>query len=208
MQEVLASLPPHVTLVAVTKSASLEAMHQAYAAGIRHFGENRLQAAAEKYPHFQGYPDLTWHLIGHLQRNKVKKALQLFDWIHSLDRLELAEEIDRLVPIVGKSPQLLLQVKLAPDPTKFGWEPDQLLAAAPQLRQFLHLRLVGLMTILPQGVVGEAAYEIFQRIHPLRAQLEAQGLKLPHLSMGMSADYQEAIKAGATIVRLGSKLFS
>ncbi|MFN3362161.1 MAG: YggS family pyridoxal phosphate-dependent enzyme, partial [Pseudanabaenaceae cyanobacterium] len=144
----------------------------------------------------------------HLQRNKVKKALQLFDWIHSLDRLELAVEIDRLIPVVGKSPQLLLQVKLAPDPAKFGWEPDQLLATVPQLLQLPHLQIVGLMTILPQGVVGEAAYEIFQRIHPLKAQLEAQGLHLPHLSMGMSADYQEAIRAGATIVRIGSKLFN
>lgn len=201
-------LPDSITLVAVTKYAPIEAMVRAYGQGIRHFGESKVQTAQSKQPHFEEFPDLTWHLIGHLQRNKTKQALELFDWIHSLDRLSLAAEIDRLIPLVGKSPQLLLQVKLAPDPDKYGWEPDQLLAELPELLKLTHLNLVGLMTILPQGRTGEEALAIFNRIHPLKDALEKQGLNLPHLSMGMSGDYQEAIKAGATIVRIGNKIFN
>ncbi len=203
-----AELPTHVTLVGVTKSASLADMIRAYECGVTHFGESKVQVAQEKQPLLADLKNLTWHLIGHLQRNKVKQALNLFDWIHSVDRLSLAEEIDRLIPVVGKSPQLLLQVKLAPDPDKFGWEPEQLLAELGELQKLTNLNIVGLMTILPQGTIGEVAYQIFQRIHPLRETLEQKGLHLPHLSMGMSGDYREAIKAGATIVRIGSKIFS
>ncbi len=208
IQALRAELPTHVTLVAVTKYAPIDSMVRAYQAGIRHFGESKVQTAQEKQPPLAELKNLTWHLIGHLQRNKVKQALNLFDWIHSLDRLSLAEEIDRLIPVVGKSPQLLLQVKLAPDPDKFGWEPEQLLAELGELQKLTHLNIVGLMTILPQGTIGDEAYQIFQRIHPLRETLEQKGMHLPHLSMGMSGDYREAIKAGATIVRIGSKIFS
>ncbi|MCA1904270.1 MAG: YggS family pyridoxal phosphate-dependent enzyme [Cyanobacteria bacterium KgW148] len=201
-------LPPSVTLVAVTKYAPIAAMSTAYRCGIRHFGESKVQATQEKRPQLQELPDVTWHLIGHLQRNKTRQALQLFDWIHSIDRLSLAQELNRLIPLVGKSPKLCLQVKLAPDPDKFGWEPQQLQQELPELLKLNHLQIVGLMTILPQGTKGEDALAIFKRMLPLKADLEQKGLHLPHLSMGMSGDYREAIAAGATIVRIGSKIFT
>ncbi len=199
-------IPPSVTLVAVTKYAPIESMVRAYNQGVRHFGESKVQETKVKQPHFKEFGGLSWHLIGHLQRNKTRQALELFDWIHSIDRLSIAQEIHRLIPIVGKSPKLLLQVKLAPDPNKFGWEPEQLMEELPELLKLDRLQIVGLMTILPQGIPDPLP--VFNRIHPLKAKLEERGLSLPHLSMGMSGDYQEAIKAGATIVRIGNKIFA
>lgn len=195
-------LPDAVRMIAVTKTVSIDLMRQAYAAGIRDFGESRVQEAISKQYQLQDLPDITWHLIGHLQRNKVKPALASFDWIHSVDSLPLALRLDQLASQINKSPNICLQVKLANDPSKYGWTVDLLKADLKVLRNCDHLQLRGLMTILPLGLDAQQALMIFQQLQQL-----AQELQLPELSMGMSGDYQLAISAGATMVRLGRILF-
>lgn len=204
------TLPPAVRLIAVSKQVSVDAMRQAYAAGIRDFGESRVQEAEWKQAEFADLPDITWHLIGHLQGNKAAKAVQIFDWIHSVDSLELAQRLDRLAAQAPRSPQVCLQVKLRPDPTKFGWEAAQLLADLPQLDQCRHLPIRGLMTIAPLGLTEADLQSLFHDTRALAAQIEAQGyphLSIQELSMGMSGDYAIAVSAGATMIRLGRILF-
>lgn len=202
-------LPPTVTLVAVSKYASAAAIRAAYAAGIRNFAESRVQAAQNKQQELQDLSDITWHMIGSLQSNKAKLAVQSFDWIHSLDRLSLARQLERLVPEVGKSPQLCLQVKLADDPHKSGWTESQLMLDLPALGECQHLNIVGLMTILPLGLSDDQAYETFLKTAALAEKLRSQGWEnIQQLSMGMSNDYHLAIKAGATLIRVGSKIFN
>ncbi|MEE3719110.1 YggS family pyridoxal phosphate-dependent enzyme [Tumidithrix elongata RA019] len=203
------TLPPSVKLVAVSKYTSVAAMRAAYAAGIRDFGESRIQEISQKQQELQDLPDITWHMIGHLQSNKVKQALSICDWIHSIDRLSLAQQCDRFIPELKRSPKLCLQVKLAHDPDKFGWEVEQLLADLPTLLQCQNLNLVGLMTILPLGLDETQAYQVFQDTAKLAEKLRSLGwTNITELSMGMSGDYAIAVKAGATLVRVGSRIFS
>ncbi|MFN3927793.1 MAG: YggS family pyridoxal phosphate-dependent enzyme [Pseudanabaenaceae cyanobacterium] len=203
----LGTLPPHVTLIAVTKYATPEMMRAAYAGGVRHFGENRVQSAKEKRPALADLTDVTWHMIGHLQTNKTRLALELFDWIHSVDRLALAQQLNQLLPESPHQPHLCLQVKLAPDPQKSGWTVEQLHQDLPQLTQLEHLDIRGLMTILPLGTTGTPALELFKATASLAQHLRATFPQLQELSMGMSQDYKEAIAAGATMIRIGSNLF-
>ena len=195
-------IPDAVRLMAVTKSVSVDVMRQAYIAGIRDFGESRVQEAVSKQEQLQDLEDVTWHLIGHLQKNKAKSALSAFDWIHSVDSLALAQRLDHLAPPLNKPVNICLQVKLAADPNKYGWTIEALKTDWGALQNCAHLQLRGLMTILPLGLTPQQALAIFQQ-----AQQLAQDLQLPELSMGMSGDYQLAITAGATIVRLGRILF-
>jgi PLP dependent protein len=159
----------------------------------------------------QDLPNITWHFIGHLQRNKAKLALTHFDWIHSVDSLRLAEHLETLIASGAPSPQLCLQVKLREDPSKYGWTPAELLAALPNLASYSHLHLEGLMTILPLSIPAAKTGSIFAELKTLAQTLQQHPhhpLVLPELSMGMSDDYQAAIQAGATMVRLGRILFS
>lgn len=203
------TLPPTVKLVAVSKYTSVAAIRVAYAAGVRDFGESRIQEMAQKQQELRDLPDLTWHEIGHLQSNKVKQAISICNWIHSIDRLSLAQQCDRQIHALGKSPKLCIQVKLANDPNKFGWEPEQLMADLSALKQCQNLNLVGLMTILPLGLDEARAYQIFEETARLAEKLRSLGFpSIKELSMGMSGDYAIAVKAGATIVRIGSRIFS
>jgi PLP dependent protein len=222
------TLPASVRLIAVTKYVTPAAMRQAYAAGIRDFGENRVQDAMVKQAQLSDLPDLTWHLIGHLQTNKAKLALKHFAWIHTLDSLNLAQRLDQYAdqfaatseletPELGgqllprQLPQVLLQVKILPDPNKFGWSISELWQALPQLDQFQHLQIRGLMAILPQGLNPEQQRSAFAQVQVLAAEIQSRGwqrLKMDQLSMGMSGDYPWAIQAGATMIRLGTLLFS
>jgi PLP dependent protein len=200
-------LPPTVKLIAVTKQVSVVAMQAAYDLGIRDFAENRIQEAAAKQAELL-WPDVTWHLIGHLQMNKVSKALALFDWIHSLDSLKLAQRLNQLAAEQNLKPNCCLQVKLAPDPNKSGWAASELLSALPELMACQHLQIAGLMTIPPYGLPDSETLAIFEQTHELAQQIRQQsGLCLPELSMGMSDDYELAIQAGATMIRLGRTLF-
>lgn len=204
------TIPPHVRLIAVSKQVSVEAMRVAYAAGVRDFGESRIQEAEEKQHLLQDLPDITWHLIGHLQSNKAAKALQLFDWIHSVDSLKLARRLDTLAGDRPIPPQVCLQVKFAPDPNKYGWDAPQLLTDLSELDQFHHLNIVGLMTIPPLGLSEEETLTLFTEAKEFAAHLSQQPLqtiRMKELSMGMSGDYALAIQAGATMVRLGRVLF-
>jgi len=204
------TLPPHVKLVAVSKYVTVEAVREAYRHGLRDFGENRVQDAIAKQEALADLSDLVWHGIGTLQTNKARRALSVFAWIHSVDRLKLAQTLDRLIAETGTSPKLLLQVKLAPDPDKGGWEPDQLWADLPALQRCEHLNFVGLMTILPLGLAPATAQAVFEDVARLRDRLRQHHphwQNLEWLSMGMSGDYDRAIAAGSNLVRLGTAIF-
>jgi PLP dependent protein len=203
-------LPASVRLIAITKQVSVDAMREAYAAGIRDFGESRVQEAEAKQSQLQDLPDITWHLIGHLQTNKVKKALELFEWIHSIDSLKLAEQCDRLAAQMSLSPQVCLQVKLLPDPNKYGFSVPDLLADLPALDRCQHLKIQGLMTIPPLDLDNAEILTLFRRTRELAKEIEQQNwshIQMQHLSMGMSDDYPLAVQAGATMIRLGRTLF-
>lgn len=208
LDAIRANLPPTVQLIVVTKQVEVEAVREAYAAEMRNFAENQIQSAEAKQADLTDLTDITWHLIGHLQSNKAKKALELFDWIHTCDSLALAQKLDRLAGELHKSPKICLQVKLLPDPNKFGWSEDQLWQDIDRLAQCSHLQIQGLMTILPLGLTDGEMLHTFQRLKTLATQINNQGtFSLQHLSMGMSQDYLLAVEAGATMIRLGSIIF-
>ncbi len=203
-------LPPSVRLMAVSKQVPAALMREAYAVGIRDFGESRIQEAEAKQQELADLPDLCWHLIGHLQGNKVRKAVQLFDWIHSVDSLKLLQQIDRVCGELDKKIDSCLQVKILPDPDKYGWEIPDLFTDLPQIAQCEYLNIRGLMAIPPLGLTTAQTQQLFERTRDLSQQIAQRSgvnLQITELSMGMSGDYLPAIAAGATIVRLGSILF-
>ncbi|MTJ09497.1 MULTISPECIES: YggS family pyridoxal phosphate-dependent enzyme [unclassified Anabaena] len=210
LANIRASLPPTVRLIAVTKRVSTELMREAYAAGIRDFAESRIQEAASKQAELQELSDITWHLIGHLQTNKAKKALELFPWIHSVDNLPLAQRLNTLAQELGVNPNVCLQVKILPDANKSGWMIPELFADLAALNQCQNLQIQGLMTIPPLGLEDEEILNVFNRTSELAQEIQSQhysNITMQHLSMGMSGDYQLAVQAGATMVRLGTILF-
>ena len=203
-------LPEGVRLVAITKQVPVEAMREAYEAGVRDFGESRIQEAEVKIAQLRDLPNLTWHLIGHLQSNKAKKALEQFQWIHSCDNLQLAQRLNRLASELPLQPNVCLQVKVVPDPNKYGWSIPELLADLPKLNQCNALQIRGLMTILPLGLSEAQSLEVFERTRELALKIRQQNwsnLPMQELSMGMSDDYHLAVKTGATMVRLGRVIF-
>ncbi len=210
LENIQQTVPATIRLIAVSKQVPVQAIRAAYAAGVRDFGENRLQEAIAKQQELQDLPDITWHLIGHLQSNKAGKALEHFQWIHSVDSLKLLQRLDALAEGVPNPPSLLLQVKLRPDPSKFGWEVEELLQDLPLIDQCYHLKILGLMTILPYGLPAEENFAAFRETRKLAEMIQQQGFQRIHmqqLSMGMSEDYPQAIAAGATMIRLGRILF-
>jgi pyridoxal phosphate enzyme (YggS family) len=203
-------IPATVRFIAVTKTVSAEAIRVAYQAGIRDFGENRVQEAVEKQAQLQDLIDVNWHLIGHLQSNKAITAIEQFDWIHSVDSLKLARRLDRLAEEKQHSPQICLQVKVLPDPDKFGWTAKELLEDLPKLDELQHIKVRGLMTILPQGLNPSEAKEAFDSTRELSEQIRQQNwshIQMQELSMGMSSDYPLAVESGATMIRLGQIIF-
>ena len=204
------SLPTSVKLIAVSKQVPVQAIRSAYSAGIRDFAESRIQEAASKQAELQDLPDITWHFIGHLQSNKAKKAIEQFHWIHSVDNLKLAQRLDQLAQQLGVSPQVCLQVKILPDPNKSGWSVPELLTDLPTLDQYKNLQIQGLMTIPPSGLNDPEILNVFNLNRELAKKIQEQNwshIKMQHLSMGMSGDYELAVQAGATMVRLGTILF-
>ena len=205
-----ASLPSTVRLIAVTKRVSTELMREAYTAGIRDFAESRIQEAASKQAELQDLSDITWHLIGHLQTNKARKALELFSWIHSVDNLPLAQRLNTLAQELVVNPNVCLQVKILPDANKSGWMVPELLADLAALNQCQNLQIQGLMTIPPQGLADAEILTLFNSTYKLAQTIKSQNwpnITMQQLSMGMSGDYQLAVQAGATMVRLGTILF-
>lgn len=204
-------LPPQVRLIAVTKQVSVEAMREAYAAGVRDFGESKVQEAEAKVAQLADLSDLNWHFIGHLQTNKAKKALEIFNWIHTCDSLKLAQRLNRLATELSRQPKVCLQVKLMPDPHKFGWTEVELLEDLAELNQCDTLKFQGLMTILPVGLSEPEKLAVFKSTRELSQTVKAQNYtnlqQMSELSMGMSEDYHLAVQAGATMVRLGTVIF-
>ena len=192
--------PEEITIVAVTKGVSPTAIQAAFRAGVRHFGENRVQEAQAKREQLLGLePRPTWHFMGHLQTNKVGAALRLFDIIHSVDSLRLAEALSQRVQ--GKIP-ILLEVNIAGEATKSGFLPNQLEAAFREIGRLPGLEVKGLMTVAPQAASPEEVRPFFREMHQL-----AEALRLAELSMGMSDDFEVAVEEGATMVRLGRVIF-
>ena len=199
---ILAQLPDGCRLLAVSKGQPAEAIRALAAAGQRSFAESRLQEAEAKQRQLADLVDLDWHFIGRLQANKVRPVLQRFGTIHSLDSLPLAERMARIAAEEGVSPQVLVQVKLLPDPSKGGLDPQELRQLWPRLQALTPLRLTGLMTMAPLGLGPQERQTLFADCAALAAELGLQ-----ELSMGMSGDWPEAAAAGSTWVRIGSALF-
>jgi PLP dependent protein len=189
-----------VLLVGVSKTVDLERIEAAVAAGLRALGENRVQEASAKVAAL-GRP-VPWHLIGHLQTNKVRDALELFDLVHSLDRLDLARECDRRARQRGRPMEALVQVNVGGEASKGGFEPDDVAGALEALAALDHVRVRGLMTIPPAVERAEDARAWFRALAAL-----GKRHGLPELSMGMSADFEVAIEEGATMVRVGTAIF-
>src|SRR5476651_1474153 len=200
-----ARAPSEIELLAVSKTQPVEAIQEAMLAGITHFGENKVQEARGK---IESLGRGVWHLIGHLQSNKARDAVRLFDSIDSVDRIDLAGEINHRADALGKIQNVLLQVNIAGESAKFGCAPDTARALAEAMNALPRLCLRGLMTIAPYSPEPEQSRPSFAGLRRLRDQIEADtGLRLPVLSMGMSGDFAIAIEEGSTCVRIGTALF-
>ena len=197
-----------VTLIAVTKGHGVAAIDEARAAGVRDFGENRVQEAAPKIAELRARGvSARWHLIGHLQRNKARDAVRLFDLIHSVDSEGLAEAVSKEAERAGKVQRVLIQVKLSPEETKTGvgeYELPSLLNFAAALPW---LSIEGFMGMPPYSEHPEDTRPYFRRLREIRDGLRHAGLELRELSMGMSHDFEVAIEEGATLVRVGTSIF-
>lgn len=195
-----------IQLVAVSKTHPPETILEAIAAGQQVFGENRVQDALPKIDALP--PETTWHFIGHLQSNKVRKALGRFALFHGVDNVDLARHMDRIAGELGLEARILLEVNVSGEASKFGFAPEALPAALEGLRPLTCLRIEGLMTMAPYSENPESARPHFARLRELRDSLAATtGLPLSELSMGMSGDFEQGIAEGATIVRVGSAIF-
>jgi pyridoxal phosphate enzyme (YggS family) len=198
-----------VRLIAVSKTFSAEAVQAAYAAGQRDFGENKVQEALQKIA-ATAELEIRWHLIGHLQSNKARKAAPAFASIHSIDSVDLLRRVDAAAADANASPEVLIQVDLAGEGTKYGIPAGEVAAIARAGRDCRAARLAGLMLLPPWSEDPEATRPYFRRLRELRDQLVTDGIdasQLGELSMGMSHDYEVAIEEGATIVRVGTAIF-
>jgi len=202
--------PEEVKLIAVTKTVGVERIREAIAAGLRIFGENRVQEAQKKMMSDAlrvMSEKIEWHLIGPLQRNKAKHAVQLFDLIHSVDSVALAEELNRYAEKAGKLQDALVEVKLSREESKHGVSREELMGLLEIVSDMKHLNLRGLMTVPPFFENPGDARPYFRELRELRDRARERGLRLPELSMGMSQDFEVAIEEGATMVRVGTAIF-
>jgi pyridoxal phosphate enzyme (YggS family) len=198
--------PGGITLMAVTKTVPVAKIREAVAAGVTIFGENYVQEARAKIEEL-GQAGIEWHLIGHLQTNKVKHAVRLFDLIHSVDSLTVARELDKRAAAAGRLIKCLIEVNLSQEGSKFGIKKERTLELVRALKELKNISLKGLMTMPSYAADPEAARPYFIALRNLREEIEASGIPLPELSMGMSSDFEVAIEEGATIVRIGTAIF-
>ena len=195
-----------VQLVAVGKKFTAQVIREAADCGLTLFGENRVQEAKIKIPNCPGH--LRWHFIGNLQTNKCKDAVALFDMLHAVDSLHLAEELNKRCEQLAKVMPVLLEVNVSGEGSKHGFTPEQAIEATQAFFDFPKLELHGLMTMAPFSRHAESARPYFRKLHELKSDCEEKlGAPLPELSMGMSGDYEIAIEEGATLIRLGTTLF-
>lgn len=197
--------PGKITLVCVAKGRSLAEIEEAARSGIKDVGENRVQEALLKY---SGMPQtgramLKWHMVGHLQSNKAKDAVKIFDLIHSVDSIELVQEINKQAAKINKVQDVLLEVKTSPESTKFGFIPEAVSDARRQMLQLINIKVRGLMTIAPLGDNAQASRPYFAQLRKLRDSLNPEWT----LSMGMSDDLEVALEEGADFIRIGRAIF-
>ncbi|MGI8437522.1 MAG: YggS family pyridoxal phosphate-dependent enzyme [Chthoniobacterales bacterium] len=195
-----------IQLVAVSKKQDAEKVRAAFEAGQPIFGESRVQEARAKIPLLPSA--VRWQFMGHLQKNKIRHALPLFELFHSVDSLALAEEMQRIADEEGLRPRVLLEVNVAGEGSKLGFAPEKLRTEMETLLGLDRLDIEGVMTIPPLGPEAEDSRKFFVMLRELRDAMEAEfSVKLPQLSMGMSGDYEVAIEEGATLVRVGTAIF-
>lgn len=197
-----------VTLIAVSKTKPVETLKEAYDLGVRVFGENKVQELTDKY---EALPkDIQWHMIGHLQRNKVKYIVDKVAMIHSVDSFRLAETIEKEAAKKAVIVPILIEVNVAQEESKFGLKPEEVLPFIEQIADFSHIRIKGLMTIAPYVDNAEENREIFRELKKLSVDIAAKNINnvtMSVLSMGMTGDYMVAVQEGATMVRVGTGIF-
>jgi hypothetical protein len=204
-----------IVLVAITKGVALPLIQEAIESGIEHIGENRIQEALLKYKWLQEYAKgkgvkLFWHMVGHLQRNKVKEAVELFDLIHSVDSAVLAVEIDKQACRVGKIQDVLLQVNVSREASKYGFNIEAVGDSLREITTLKNINVIGLMTIAPLVADAEEVRKYFRQLKQLEGkinELRISNLELRILSMGMTNDFEVAVEEGATMVRIGRGIF-
>ena len=197
-----------VTLIAVSKTKPVEMLEEAYAYGCRYFGENKVQELCDKYEQLP--KNLHWHLIGHLQRNKVKYIVDKVAMIHSVDSLRLAETIEKEAAKKAVIVPILIEENVAQEESKFGLKPEEVLPLIEQIADFSHIQIKGLMTIAPYVDNAEENREIFRELKKLSVDIAAKNINnvtMSVLSMGMTGDYMVAVQEGATMVRVGTGIF-
>ena len=194
-----------VKLVAVTKTVDVSRIKEAIRAGIKIIGENRVQEAREKFKDIG--KEIEWHLIGHLQTNKVKYIFDIFSLIHSVDSLLLSEEIQRRAENKGLETDILIEVNLSGEKTKFGILPEKAINFVKDISRFKNINIMGLMTIPPFSESPEDSRKYFKMLRMLRDDIQKEGIEMKELSMGMSNDFEAAVEEGATMVRIGTAIF-
>ncbi len=202
--------PEDIKLVAVTKTIDFKNIREAIEFGLRIFGESRVQEAEKKIEECKmqcADCKVEWHLVGHLQKNKAKMAVQLFDIIHSLDSIELAKELDKYAEKAGKIQRVLIQVKLSEEEAKHGVSRGDLMSLIDSVSKLKNLKLEGMMTIPPFFEDPEMARPFFRALRALKDEAVRSEYELPELSMGMTHDFEVAIEEGATMVRIGTGIF-
>ena len=196
-----------VTLIAVSKTKPIEMLKEAYSAGAINFGENKVQELCDKY---ELMPEVKWHMIGHLQRNKVKYIVDKVELIHSVDSLRLAEEISKEAAKKNVDVDILVEVNIANEETKFGVSSEETIALVEDIAKLPNIHIKGLMTIAPYVVDSEENREFFHKIKDLSVDIDMQNIdnvSMGILSMGMTGDYEVAIEEGSTMVRVGTGIF-
>jgi PLP dependent protein len=195
-----------VDLVAISKTHDAEKVREAIEAGQSLFGESRVQEARVKIPDLPS--SARWHFVGHLQKNKIRHALPLFELVHSVDSLALAQDMNRIAEEDGLHPRVLIEVNVAGEGSKFGFQPDKLRAEMESLLALSRLSILGLMCIPPIGDEAEGSRKFFIALRELRDRLQSEfHVDLAQLSMGMTQDYAVAVEEGATLVRVGTAIF-
>ena len=200
--------PEEIKLIAVTKTATAEQIKEAINAGVKIIGENRVQDAKEKYQILTA--DIKWHLIGHLQTNKVKYAVEIFDCIHSVDSIKLAQEIDKRSLQFRKIMDVLVEVNVSGEETKYGIKPEEVEPFLKEISEFPRIRVRGLMTIAPIVEDKEEVRPYFRKLRELSEEIKSKNIenvKMDYLSMGMTEDFEIAIEEGANMVRIGRGMF-
>jgi len=195
-------LPKHVRLLAVSKGFEYSHIKVLNESGQNDFGESKFQEAYEKQILLKNIKNIKWHFIGKIQSNKIRKIVKHFDYIHSVDSINNLLKISNAAKEIGKIPRILIQLKLANDPSKGGMQSDELIAKWAEIKKIQHILIIGLMTINPKGLSSKENLKLF-----INCRKIADSLKLPECSMGMSNDWNEAIEAGSTLLRIGSLIF-